>query len=99
METSCKEQKADENDYISVSEYAISNRIKVMDFTIAVSDGLTNWFADETVQFFSTNYSVDIRAFYIFIKKYLTSPNYKEQDYVVPLDFLDISLKEMIFPA
>ena len=93
IETSCKEQKADKNDYISVSECAISNKIKVMDFTIMVSYGLVNWFSDETVQFFRNNYSIDIRAFYIFIKKYLTSPDFKEQDYVVPLDFLDIVKK------
>ena len=64
-----------------------------MDFTIEVSDGLANWFSDETLQFFSKKYSVDIRAFYIFIKKYLTSPNFKDQDYVIPLDFLDIVKK------
>lgn len=89
-ETSCKEQKADENDYISVAECTINNKIKVMDFAITISDGLVNLFSNETLQFFSNNYSVDIRAFYIFIKEYLTSPHYKEQDYIVPLDFLDI---------
>ena len=90
IETSCKEQKVDENDYISVAECTINNEIKVMDFTITISDGLVNLFSDETIQFFRNNYSVDIRAFYIFIKEYLTSPHYKKQDYIVPLDFLDI---------
>ena len=51
----------------------------------------------ETVQFFENNYLIDIRAFYIIIKEYLTSPNYKEQGYAVSLDFLDIVKKEMIF--
>lgn len=78
IETSCKEQKADENDYISIAECTINNKIKVMDFTVTVSDGLVNLFSDETVQFFISNYSVDISIFYIGIKKYLTSPNYKE---------------------
>ncbi len=90
IKTSCKEQKASENDYISVSECTIKNKINVMDFTIMVSDGLDDLFSDETVQFFISNYSVDIRAFYIFIKDYLTSPNYTKQNYSVPLDFLDI---------
>ncbi len=90
IKTSCKEQKATENDYISVAECTIKNRISVMDFTIMASDGLDSLFSDETVQFFASHYSVDIRAFYIFIKDYLTSPAYAEQNYAVPLDFLDI---------
>ena len=90
IKTSCKEQKAAENDYISVAECTIKNRISVMDFTIMASDGLDSLFSDETVQFFASHYSVDIRAFYIFIKDYLTSPAYAEQNYAVPLDFLDI---------
>lgn len=93
IETSCKEQKAGEKDYISVAECIINNKIKVMDFTVTVSDGLVNLFSHETVQFFRNNYSIDIRAFYIFIKEYLTSPDCKVQDYVVPLDFLDIVKK------
>lgn len=93
IDTSCKEQKADEKDYISVAECIINNKIKVMDFTVTVSDGLVNLFSDETVRFFRNDYSIDIRAFYIFIKEYLTSPDYKVQDYVVPLDFLDIVKK------
>ena len=93
IETSCKEQKATENDYISVAECTIKNRIKVMDFTIKVSDGLNNMFADETVQFFESHYLVDIQSFYIIIKEYLTAPNYKEQGYAVSLDFLDIVKK------
>lgn len=93
IKTSCKEQKASENDYISVAECTIKDRIKVMDFTIMVSDRLNEFFSDETVQFFTNNYSVDIRVLYIFIKDYLTSPNYAEQDYAIPLDFLDISKK------
>lgn len=68
IETSCKEQKANENDYISVAECAINNKIKVMDFTVTVSDGLIDLFSDETMQLFSDMYSVDIRAFYICIK-------------------------------
>ena len=75
IKTSCKEQKASENDYISVAECTIKDRIKVMDFTIMVSDRLNNFFSDETVQLFINNYSVDIRVLYIFIKDYLTSPN------------------------
>ena len=90
IKTSCKEQKATENDYISVAECTIKNKIKLMDFTLMVSDGLDRLFSDETVQFFASHYSVDIRAFYIFIKDYLTSPAYAEQNYAVPLDFLDI---------
>lgn len=93
IDTSCKEQKADEKDYISVAECIINNKIKVMDFTVTVSDGLVNLFSDETVRFFRNDYLIDIRAFYIFIKEYLTSPDYKVQDYVVPLDFLDIVKK------
>lgn len=92
-ETSCKEQKATENDYISVAECTVKNRIKVMDFTIMVSDGLDNLFSNETVQFFCSNYSVDIRAIYMFIKEYLTAPYYAEADYTVSLDFLDIVKK------
>ena len=64
-----------------------------MNFAVTVSDGLVNLFPDEKVQFFKINYSVNIRAFYIFIKEYLTSPHYKKQDYIVPLDFLDIVKK------
>ena len=79
IKTSCKEQKATENDYISVAECTIKNKIKLMDFTLMVSDGLDRLFSDETVQFFENNYLIDIRAFYIIIKEYLTSPNYKEQ--------------------
>ena len=90
IETSCKEQKADENDYISVAECTINNNIKVMDFAITVSDGLFKLFSDEKVHFFKSNYSVDIRVFYIFIKEYLISPYYREQDYIIPLEFLDI---------
>lgn len=93
IETSCKEQKVDENDYVSVAECTINSKIKVIDFTVTVSDGLVNLFLDETVQHFSSNYSVDIRAFYIYIKEYLTSPDYKNQNYVVPLDFLDFIKK------
>lgn len=93
IKTSCKEQKANKNDYISVAECTVKSKIKVMDFTIMVSDGLKNLFSDETVQLFISNYSIDIRAFYIFIKDYLTSPNYAEQGYVIPLDFLDIVKK------
>ena len=92
--TSCKEQKATENDYISVAECTIKDRIKVMDFTIMVFDELDNLFSNETVLFFKSNYLIDIRAFYIFIKDYLTSPNYAEQDYAVPLDFLDTIKKK-----
>ena len=99
IKTSCKEQKAAENDYISVAECTIKNRISVMDFTIMASDGLDSLFSDETVQFFASHYSVDIRAFYIFIKDYLTSPAYAEQNYAVPLDFLDILKIGRIFPA
>lgn len=90
IETSYKEQKADENNYISVSKCAINNKIKVMDFTITISDGLINQFSNDTVQYFKLNYSIDIRAFYMCIKKYLTSPSYKDQYYVIPLSFLDI---------
>lgn len=93
IKTSCKEQKASENDYISVAECTIKNRIKVMDFTIKVSDGLDNLFSDETIQFFNSSYLGNIKAFYIFIKEYLTSPDYTKQDYIVPLDFLDIVKK------
>lgn len=97
IKTSCKEQKATENDYISVAECNIKNKIKLMDFTLMVSDGLGRLFSDETVRFFENNYLIDIRAFYIIIKEYLTSPNYKEQGYKVSLDFLDFVKKEMIF--
>ncbi len=93
IKTSCKEQKADKNDYISVAECTVKSKIQVMDFTIMVSDGLNHLFSDETVQLFISNYSIDIRSFYIFIKDYLTSPNYAEQGYVIPLDFLDIVKK------
>lgn len=37
IETSCKEQKADEKDYISVAECMINNKVKVMDFAVTVS--------------------------------------------------------------
>lgn len=93
LKTSCKEQKATENDYISVAECPIQNKIKVMDFTVMVSDGLDNLFSNETVEFFSSNYSVDIRVFYMSIKKYLSSPDYTVQSYAIPLDFLDIIKK------
>ncbi len=91
--TSCKEQKTTENDYISVAECTIKNGVKVMDFTVMVSNGLDNLFSNKTVQFFEDNYLIDIKAFYIFIKDYLTSPNYTEQNYTVSLDFLDIVKK------
>lgn len=91
--TSCKEQKATENDYISVAECPIKNRIKVMDFTIMVFDELDNQFSNETVQLFENTYLNDIRAFYIFVKEYLTSPNYTEKNYAVSLDFLDFIKK------
>lgn len=93
IETSCKEKKASENDYLSVAECTIKNKIKVMDFTIKASDGLDNLFSDETIQLFNGSHLGDIRAFYIFIKEYLTSPDYTKQDYIVPLDFLDIVKK------
>lgn len=93
IETSCKEQKTGTEEYISVSECVINNEIKVMDFTVGVSDELVKLFPNEIVQFFSSNYSVDIRAFYICIKNYLTSPDYQKQDYIVPLEFLDIVKK------
>lgn len=64
-----------------------------------VSDGLDSLFSDEVVQFFAINYLVDIRSVYIFIKDYLTLPNYTEQSYTVPLNFLDIVKKEIIFLA
>lgn len=94
IETACKELKVDEKDYVSVAECTISNKIKVVDFTLTVSNGLVSFFSNEIVQFFSSNYSSgDIRAFYIGIVQYLTSPTYKEYDYVVPLDFLDFVKK------
>lgn len=93
IETSCKELKVDKDDYISVAECMINNKIKVMDFTIIVSAGLVKLFSNETVQFFKNNYHNDIRSIYMFIKDYLTSPNYKDQNYIVSLDFLDIVKK------
>ncbi len=93
VETSCRELKVGKDDYISVAECMINNKIKIMDFTITVSDGLANLFSDETVQFFLSNYACDIRAFYIIIKEYLTAPDYKNQDYIIPLNFLDIVKK------
>lgn len=93
IQTTCKEQKANANDYISVAECTIKEKIRVMDFTISVSDGLYNLFSDKTIKFFMDNHSINIVAFYIFIKDYLTSPNYATQEYWVPLSFLDIAKK------
>ena len=93
IQTTCKEQKANANDYISVAECTIKEKIRVMDFTISVSDELNNLFSDETIKFFKDNHSINIIAFYIFIKEYLTSPNYATQEYLVPLSFLDIAKK------
>lgn len=89
IETSCKEKRPSEIDYLSVAECDIKNSIKVMDFTIKSSDGLDDLFSDETIQL----HLGDITAFYIFVKEYLTSPDYKVHDYKVPLDFLDIVKK------
>lgn len=91
--TSCKEQKPKRDDFLSVAECRIENSIKVMDFTIMVEEGLGEIFSDETVGYFKDNFLIDIRSFYIFIKNYLTSPNYAEQDYIVSLAFLDIVKK------
>lgn len=89
-ETSCKEQKPKTTDYISVAECVINNDIKVMDLTVNVLKGLENIFSEDVVRFFHDKYSLDIRALYIFISNYFTSPNFKELDYAVTLNFLDI---------
>lgn len=90
IETSCKEQKPKENEYISVAECTLDKNIKLMDFTVTVVNGLDSIFLKDTIQFFKKQYAVDIQAFYIFLQDYLTSPEYKNLDYIVPLNFLDI---------
>lgn len=40
IETSCKELKASEDAYISAAECVINNTIKIIDFTVTVSEGL-----------------------------------------------------------
>ena len=90
IETSCKELKASEDAYISVAECLINNTIKVMDFTATVSGELEGLFSDAAVHLFGDKQLGDIRAFYMNFKKYLTAPDYKSQDYVIPLNFLDI---------
>lgn len=88
-ETSCKEEKPKKTDYLSVSECIISSDINVMDLTITVSKGLDNIFTEDVVQLFHDKYAADIRVFYMNIRNYFTSPNFKDLDYTVTLDFLD----------
>lgn len=89
IETSYKELKASENAYISVAECVINNTIQMMGFT--VSARLSKLFSDATVHFFISKQLGNIRTFYVKSRKYLTSPDYKNQNYVVPLVFLDIA--------
>lgn len=89
MVTSCKEQKAEKNTYISVAECSIKNEISLVDFTITASIGLNNAFSDEIRQYFNSKYSCDVRALYICLRAYFENPKYNRNGYIVPLDFLD----------
>ena len=91
-ETSCKENKAEDNAYLSVAECKIENNIKVADFTITVLSGLKHAFSQVVIMQFSSEYGIDIRAMYIFVREFLTNPNYKDKeiDYIFSLAFLDL---------
>lgn len=91
VETSCKENKPDKNSFLSVAECCIKDNIKVVDFSIAVSTGLECAFSSDIIRLFQVKYHMDIRAFYIFIKDYMTNPNYKDKEinYAYSLGFLD----------
>lgn len=90
IETSCREMKAKETEYLSVAECSINNDIRVMDFSITTSSGLDVIFTEDIVCLFREKYDVNIYMLYIDIRNYFTSPNFKELEYAVTLDFLDM---------
>lgn len=89
-ETSCKEQKPNETDYLSVAKCAFNCDINVMDFTFTTSKELDTIFTENVISYFEASDNCDIRALYIFICNYFTSPNFKDIDYDTTLNLLDI---------
>lgn len=91
-ETSCKENKAENNQYLSVAECQIESNIKIADFAITISSGLKYAFSQDMIMQFRSEYGIDIRSMYILICNFLTNPNYKakEIDYAFSLAFLDL---------
>ena len=91
-ETSCKENKAESNVYLSVAECKIESNIKVANFTLTALSGLEYAFPQDLIMQFRSEYGIDIRAMYIFVRDFLTNPNYKaeEIDYAFSLAFLDL---------
>ena len=88
-QTACKETKADRNTYLSVAECPINQPIEIVDFTYSVACGLERIFDEKILKIFETSYNIDIRALYMGLRGYLTEPDYKETEYIIPLAFLD----------
>ncbi len=89
MVTSCKENKPQNNEYLSVAECHIEKNIQAVDFTYSTENGLEKIFPEDVRLLFESEYGIDIRAFYMCIKQYLTAPDYKNNEYIIPLTFLD----------
>ena len=91
-ETSCKENKAESNVYLSVAECKIESSLKVANFTLTALSGLEYAFPQDLIMQFRFEYGIEIRAMYIFVRDFLTNPNYKaeEIDYAFSLAFLDL---------
>lgn len=51
-ETSCKENKAENNQYLSVAECQIESNIKIADFAITISSGLKYAFSQDMIMQF-----------------------------------------------
>ena len=88
-ETSCRETKADRNTYLSVAECLIDRPIKIVDFTYSVAYGLERIFDEKVLKIFQTSYKIDMRVLYMGLRGYLTAPDYKKTEYIIPLVFLD----------
>ncbi len=88
-QTSCRETKADKNTYLSVAECPIDRPIRIVDFTYSVACGLEKMFDEKIIKKFRTSYKIDIRMLYMGLREYLTAPNYKKTEYIIPLTFLD----------
>lgn len=88
-QTACRETKADRNTYLSVAECPIDQPIRIVDFTYSVAYGLEEIFDEKVLKIFETSYNIDIRVLYMGLRGYLTAPDYKETEYIIPLAFLD----------
>ena len=83
-----KENKAENNQYLSVAECQIESNIKIADFNyyfVRVKICLSQ----DMIMQFRSEYGIDIRGMYILICNFLTNPNYKakEIDYAFSLAF------------